>query len=152
LCCDPHTLGSDQDIAAQVTFLRELTKELDESAKMINDLEWVRLEAQQRRARNAELAAGAKGSDNLEQRATEAESKLLDLHLTGRVEDSFRHPMDLYGKMMAVLANLGATGADLPPTNQQVEVNREFRQRLSDAREAYQQVMQSAGTAGAGGR
>ena len=53
--------------------------------------------------------------------------------------------MDLYGSMMAVLANLGATGADLPPTSQQVEVNREFQQRLAEARQSYQQVMQSAG-------
>jgi photosystem II stability/assembly factor-like uncharacterized protein len=167
---DPHTLGSDQDIAAEVSFLRDLTKELDEAAKMINDLEWVRLEAAQRRARTADAAitappatsggaaATAAGSsaqagtvDDLEQRAIAAEEKLVDVHLTGRIEDSFRHPMDLYGKMMAVLANLGATGADLPPTSQQVEVNREFQQRLAEARQAYQQVMQSAGRSITGG-
>ena len=151
---DPHTLGSDQDITAEVSFLRDLTKELDEAAKMINDLEWVRLEAEQRRARNTDVAGGSSASnrsDDLEQRAIAAEEKLVDVHLTGRVEDSFRHPMDLYGRMMAVLANLGATGADLPPTNQQVEVNREFQQRLTEARQAYQQVMQSAGRTGTGG-
>ncbi|MBV9148156.1 MAG: hypothetical protein JO065_19735, partial [Acidobacteria bacterium] len=111
----------------------------------INDLEWVRLEAEQRHARAWDLAQNGNAADDLEQRATTAEEKLLDVHLTGRVEDSFRHPMDLYGRMMAVLANLGATGADLPPTSQQVEVNREFQQRLSEARQAYQEVMQSAG-------
>jgi hypothetical protein len=164
---DPHTLGSDQDIAAEVSFLRDLTKELDEAAKMINDLEWVRLEADQRRARSAATvppansggaavtAAGSSAqagtADDLEQRAIAAEEKLIDVHLTGRVEDSFRHPMNLYGKMMAVLANLGATGADLAPTSQQVEVNREFQQRLSEARQAYQQVMQSTGRSSAGG-
>jgi hypothetical protein len=151
---DPHTLGSEQNIAAQVSFLRDLMKELDDAAKMINDLEWVRLEAEQRRARSADnLSATQNGNaaSDLEQRAVAAEEKLVDVHLTGRVEDSFRHPMDLYGKMMAVLENLGATGADLPPTNQQVEVNREFQQRMAEARQAYEQVMQSAGRGGARG-
>jgi photosystem II stability/assembly factor-like uncharacterized protein len=146
---DPHTLGSDQDIAAQVSFLRDLTKELDDAAKMINDLEWVRLEAEQHQARNPDsllpVSSRVSSSSDLEQRAIAAENKLVDVYLTGRVEDSFRHPMDLYGSMMAVLANLGATGADLPPTSQQVEVNREFQQRLAEARQSYQQVMQSAG-------
>jgi hypothetical protein len=151
---DPHTLGSDQDIAAEVTFLRDVTKQLDEAAKMINDLEWVRLEAEQRHARSADhvnAAHNGNAGDDLEQRAIAAESKLVDVHLTGRVEDSFRHPMDLYGQMMAVLANLGATGADLPPTDQQVAVNHEFQQRLQDARQAYEQVMQSAGKGNTGG-
>jgi hypothetical protein len=148
---DPHTLGSDQDIESEVVFLRGVVKELDDAAKMINDLEWVRLEAEQRRARTADSQTGASSTDDLEQRAIAAEEKLVDVHLTGRVEDSFRHPMGLYGKMMAVLENLGATGADLPPTSQQEEVNREFQQRLSEARQAYQQVMQSAGRPASGG-
>jgi photosystem II stability/assembly factor-like uncharacterized protein len=151
---DPHTLGSEQDIAAQVSFLRDLVKELDNAAKMINDLEWVRLEAEQKRARSADNPSATQNGNaasDLEQRAIAAEEKLVDVHLTGRVEDSFRHPMDLYGKMMAVLANLGATGADLPPTNQHVEVNREFQQRLAEARQAYQQVMESAGRSGTSG-
>ena len=151
---DPHTLGTDQDIVTQVSFLRDLIKDLDEAAKMINDLEWVRLEAEQRRARNADNSTqnGKTSGDDLEQRAIEAESKLLDVHLTGRVEDSFRHPMNLYGRMMAILANLGATGADLPPSNQQLEVNREFQRRLSEARQAYQQVMQATGRGASGGQ
>jgi len=151
---DPHTVGTEQDIAAEVSFLRDLVKELDEASKMINDLEWVRLEAEQRRARTADNSSSAQNgtaASNLEQRAIDAEEKLVDVHLTGRVEDSFRNPMDLYGKMMAVLANLGATGADMPPTTQQIQVNREFQQRLAEAQQAYQQVMQSVGRAGTSG-
>jgi hypothetical protein len=148
---DPNTLGSQQDIEANVSYLRDLVKELDEAAKMINDLEWVRLEAEQRRARTAdERGESHNGNqpDQLEQQAIAAEEKLVDVHLTGRVEDSFRHAMSLYGRMMGVLANAGATGADLPPTSQEVEANRQFQQELSAARQAYQQVMQAAGRRG----
>ncbi|HEU5450527.1 MAG TPA: hypothetical protein VFU76_01000, partial [Terriglobales bacterium] len=90
--------------------------------------------------------------NELAQKAEAAEDQLVDIHLTGRSEDSFRHPMRLYGKMMAVLQNLGETGADLPPTSQEIEVNREFQQRLAQAKTAYEQVMQAANQALKGGQ
>jgi hypothetical protein len=66
----------------------------------------------------------------------------VDVHLTGQVEDNFRHPMRLYGKMLAMAGNLGK-GNDYPPTAQELAVNEEFKQRLADARKEYQAVVES---------
>ena len=50
--------------------------------------------------------------------------------------------MKLYGKMLSMLENLGASGADLPATNQQIAVNQDFQQRLAAAQRAAEQVLQ----------
>ena len=146
---DPNSLGKEQDIAAENQFLHGLVGQLNQAAEMINNLEWVRLEIQQSRDRAG--ASANTGMQELEQKAIAAEDQLVDVHLTGRVEDSFRHPMRLYGRMMAVLQNLGETGADLPPTAQEIEVNRIWQQQLAQAKTAYEQVMQQAKQALRGG-
>jgi len=139
---DPSSLGSEQDVQAQAEFLRGLVKQLDEAADMINHLEWTRLQLEQRRSQLAESQAAdsSKAVDDLEQKVIAAESKLVDIYLTGRVEDSFRHPMGLYEKMTNLMAQLSEGGADLPPTASQIAVNQLFQQRLAEARASYQQL------------
>jgi photosystem II stability/assembly factor-like uncharacterized protein len=149
---DPNSLGSEQDLQAQSKFLRGLVDQINEAATMINNLEWTRAELGQARQRASESpsdAPGAKGLSDLEQKVVAAEGKLVDVYLSGRVEDSFRHPMGLYERMTNVLGQLAENGADLPPTQPQIDANKVFQQELADARAAYQAVMQSAGVRGA---
>jgi photosystem II stability/assembly factor-like uncharacterized protein len=142
---DPSSLGSEQDVQAQAEFLHGLVKQLDEAADMINHLEWTRLQLEQRRSQLADnqAADSSKAIGDLEQKVIAAESKLVDIYLTGRVEDSFRHPMGLYEKMTNLMAQLAEGGADLPPTASQIAVNQLFQQRLAEARASYQQLTSS---------
>jgi photosystem II stability/assembly factor-like uncharacterized protein len=143
---DPNSLGSEQDLQAQAEFLRGLVKEINEAAGMINRLEWTRFQLEpvrQRLSDNPRAVDALKAVGDLEQRAIAAEHKLVDIYLTGRVEDSFRHPMGLYEKMTNLMAELAEGGADLPPTRSQLGVNQLFQQRLAEGRAAYQEVLQS---------
>ena len=143
---DPSSLGSEQDLRTQVEFLHGMVRQLDEAARMIDHLEWIRLQLEQRRQQMGDdpAAEASKAITDLEQKAIAAESKLVDVSLTGRIEDSFRHPMGLYEKMTNLMAQLAEGGADLPPTESQIAVNQLFQQRLSDARAAYQGVTAAA--------
>jgi hypothetical protein len=68
------------------------------------------------------------------------EDQLIDTHLTGNEEDSFRNPMRLYEQMLSLLNNLGVKGADLPPTNAQIEVNSLFQQRIANAQRSVDDI------------
>ena len=87
------------------------------------------------------------------------EELLVDIHLTGNVEDAFRHPMMLYGKLANLESGLAGAGADLPPTDQQVAVNKELTEEdrrgsrtVEDVRRndipAFNQVLKSNGFGG----
>src|SRR5207248_3673229 len=142
---DPKSVGKPEQIEAQVNFLNGLVSQLNQAADLIIQLEWARLQLQQTAQRltgTPNSDAAIKSAHDLEERAIAAEDQLVDVHLTGRTEDSFRHPMKLYGKMLSMLENLGASGADLPATNQQIAVNQDFQQRLAAAQRAAEQVLQ----------
>jgi photosystem II stability/assembly factor-like uncharacterized protein len=143
---DPNSSGTTADVQSQVNFLVGVVSELNQAAEMINHLEWLRLQLEQLQQRlsgtsNAEVVGSA--LKDLAARATEVEDKLIDVHLTGNEEDSFRHPMQLYEQMMSLLNNLGVGGADLPPTGPQIDVNLEFQKRLDDARRSLDEIVRS---------
>jgi photosystem II stability/assembly factor-like uncharacterized protein len=143
---DPNSGGSEADIKVQVDFLVGLVNELNQAAEMINRLEWVRLQLEQLQQRvngtpKADIVDRA--AKDLAAKATETENMLIDVHLTGNEEDSFRHPMQLYEQMLSLLTNLGVNGGDLPPTSQQIEVNLEFQRRLTNARRSLDEVVGS---------
>ncbi|MGE5245279.1 MAG: hypothetical protein ACM3SQ_13700 [Betaproteobacteria bacterium] len=79
------------------------------------------------------------GSQGLEKKIYAVEGRFFPLSLTGRTEDAFMVPSVLYGNQ----ANLGfivENGADLPPTDQAVELNEEQQQQLKRARQAVRQL------------
>ncbi len=48
--------------------------------------------------------------------------------------------MMLYGKLANLEAELSGDGADLPPTDQQVAVNKELAEKIEKARESVKMV------------
>ena len=143
---DPHSTGTEADIRAQVAMSLEMRDELNEVVDMINEIEWLRyqLDGLQNRYRDDKSASAVVGaSEKLEQRAIDVESNLYDVHLTGAREDAFRAPMKLFGRLSALASDVGASGADFSPTTQQVEVHAILRQRLANARELFQELMQT---------
>jgi len=164
---DPGTLGTEADLQAETSFLLQLRDEISEVVDMINHVERTRRQLEDLpgiigadAATNPKAAAALKAAKELETKAVDVEGLLVDVHLTGQVEDAFRHPMMLYGKLANLESGLGGAGADLPPTDQQIAVNKELIEKLSQARErlkafgesdmpAFNQLLKSNGFAAA---
>ena len=54
--------------------------------------------------------------------------------------------MKLYGKLLGLAGNLSESGADLPPTDQQVAVNNELREQLANDRSQFKELTETATT------
>lgn len=146
---DPHTLGTQKDIESEVKFLLTIRGEMSDVANMINRIEWDRKQTENLEhmfAADEKYAGVLKAAKQLEQQEIAAESKLMDVHLTGRTEDSFRNPMGLYGRITNLGALMngapgeGSSGADLPPTDQALAVNAMFVKEIADARGAFTEL------------
>jgi photosystem II stability/assembly factor-like uncharacterized protein len=137
---DPASIGTDAGLQAETSFLLEARNEVNQVADMINDLEWTRrhlqdIATQFHEDKNA--ATVVKATRDLEQKATAMENELEDVTLTGRSEDSFRAPMGIHGKLAFLASAVMGSGSDLPPTNQQVEVNTVLKGRIADVAARY---------------
>lgn len=146
---DPHTLGTQKDIESEVKFLLTIRGEMSDVAEMINRIEWTRRQTENLEhmfAADEKYEGELKAAKQLEQQEIAAESKLMDVHLTGRTEDSFRHPMGLYGRITNLGALMngapgeGSSGADLPPTDQGLAVNAMFVKEIASARTAFTEL------------
>ena len=132
---DPKDLGSDQDIMANTKFLLQIRSAMNQSADTINHIEWARKQLgdlQTMLAANSGDASVLQAAKELEQNMEAVEGRFFPLALTGRTEDAFRVPTTLYGKL-ANLAFLVESGADLPPTDPSVALNKDLEQQLAEA-------------------
>jgi hypothetical protein len=139
---DPGSLGSEADLEAQVKFLLQVRGELNDLADMINHLERTRRQVENlsHTLAGPKAADAAQAAKDFEAKVVEVEGLLFDVHLTGQIEDSFRHPMMLYGKLANLEAELSGDGADLPPTDQQVAVNNKLADKIEKARESVKMI------------
>ena len=148
---DPSSPGTAASIQAQVGFVLQVRGEIDTVADMINHLERTRRQVEdlehllhQGDGRDTTALAAAK---QFAQAAVAVESKLVDVYTTGRSEDIFIHPMQLYGRLSWLITELdgraggGSAGGDLGPTTPQVEVNAQFRQQIAAARQDFERLV-----------
>jgi hypothetical protein len=72
------------------------------------------------------------------------EAKMIDLRNTGRSEDAFRQPVQLYERISWMIGQMvgtgGSGGGDLGPTDQQVAVNNGFKTELAAISEQYKKI------------
>lgn len=139
---DPQDDANEEQIKTNVEFLLQLRDELDQCAKAINHMEWSRKQLDDMKAMFSEDPKNTsvlEAINKVQQQILPVEEKFFPLALTGRIEDAFRAPTRLYGNL-ANLAFLVEGGADLPPTNQSVELNGELRDDLSAAQKAVQEL------------
>jgi hypothetical protein len=146
---DPKSPGTQQSIEAQVAFSREVLGEIDEAARMGNALESMRKQSQDLMtslANDASKAALLQALKTLESNMSTVEAKMIDLRNTGRSEDAFRQPVQLYEKISWMIGQMvgtpggGSGGGDLGPTDQQVAVNNGFKQDLAAIAAQYQGI------------
>jgi photosystem II stability/assembly factor-like uncharacterized protein len=151
---DPKSVGSDQQIKQQVAFMLELRSELNDMAEMINRLEEIRTVSQLQQVLwrdDPKQAAVLKQVSDLEKDATAVEGEMVDVHLSGRPEDSFRHPMQLMeqiGYLGSILDfNWGGGGSDLPPTDSEIAVHKQLQQEIAKCKHRYSEFVNSSGPA-----
>jgi len=117
---DPHSAGTEADIAAQVAMLSALRADLEKGATAVHRIEAMRVQlAALARTGDASVAEAARG---LEEKLADLEMNLVDLRLTGTGQDGVRFGSKLLSKF-GHLAN-GLASGDFRPTDQQVEVQR----------------------------
>jgi uncharacterized coiled-coil protein SlyX len=146
---DPKSPGTQQSIESQVAFSREVLAEIDEVAHMGNALESMRKQAQDLMAKlasDSQKSAVLEDVKKFEANMSQVEAKMIDLRNTGRSEDAFRQPVQLYERISWMIGQMvgnpggGSGGGDLGPTDQQVAVNNGFKQELAAIAAEYKQI------------
>jgi len=134
---DPKSLGTDATLQANTDFLLGIVEDLNASATVINHIEQVRKQISDMREQHGKDRAGAArvaAAIKLDSQLKDVESLYFPLQLTGRTEDAFRVPTRIYGNLTNI-AWLTEGGADLPPTDQAMQLHGEIRQQLAGARQ-----------------
>jgi photosystem II stability/assembly factor-like uncharacterized protein len=125
---DPHSGGTEADIAEQMTMLFQLRRDLDAAADMVDQIEVVRSQLQALPRLVEGDAEIRRAAGELEQKFIDLEMNLVDLRLTGRGQDGVRWGAKLVSKL-GYLAN-GLMSGDFRPTDQQREVQQILEERL----------------------
>ena len=148
---DPHSPGTPATIRAQIAFVREVLAEIDSAAKMGNRMEGLRKEADDAEAsvaNDASKRAVVDAAKAFDAKVSAVESKLIDLRNTGRSEDAFRKPVQLYERISWMIGPMvgtpgsGSSGGDIGPTAQQVAVNAGFKHELAAIAAEYKRIVE----------
>jgi hypothetical protein len=146
---DPKSPGTQQSIGAQVAFTRQVLAEIDDVARMGNGLESMRKQSQdlmQKLGGDPQQSAVLEQVKTAEARMSTLEAKMIDLRNTGRSEDAFRQPVQLYERISWMIGQMvgtpgsGSGGGDLGPTDQQIAVNNGFKQELAAIAAEYKEI------------
>ena len=146
---DPNSAGSDADVEASAKFARAIARDVDTAAGMINQLEWTRLQLESFR----KMLAAAKAphpdlmpAEELEKKVRSVEDRLLQPTLAEADLKSFRGPLELYLKLVWLLAESETGGgdvagnADFPPTQAEREVYELLSEQLADVRRDFEEL------------
>jgi len=139
---DPHSGGTESDIQTQMQFLTGLRDEMNAIAASVNQTESIRA---QLASLEKELGtddtgkAIRKAADDLAEKLTSVESKVLQLKQTGRGQDATRWPPMLASKIGYLAEEAGSS--DFPPTTQQVAVGEELKKQGDQFQQEYQQIV-----------
>lgn len=138
---DPNSGASEAEIQTQSEMLRDLRKDLETGADMVNQIEIIRSQIYRiiGLLQGKENAAVRTAADDLDKKLLEVEDHLIQRKLTGQGQDGVRWPPKLLGKIN-YLAN-GLSGSDFGPTTQQREVHALFKQQLASHRKRLDEVV-----------
>ncbi len=126
---DPHSAGTETDIAAQVAFLREVRADVVAAGEAVHRVEAIRvqLETMSRFADEDELAEAIAA---LQERLVDLQSDMVDLRLTGQGQDGVRFEAKLLQKLGYLTGAIAV--ADFPPTDQEMEVKALLHEQLRE--------------------
>jgi photosystem II stability/assembly factor-like uncharacterized protein len=141
---DPHSTGSESDIQAQMQLVSTLRDEMNALTESVNRVESVRAQIaglEKRLGTDDASKAIRQAAEDLTNKLTAAEGKVLQLKLTGRGQDDVRYPPMLLQKIGYLAAQVGGS-ADFPPTTQQVAVRDELKEQGAKSQQEIQQLLE----------
>jgi len=126
---DPHTAGTEADIAAQAEFLRAVREDVVTAGESVERVEALRVQLQTlaRFTPDPEVKAAAEA---LEKALTDLQMNMVDLRLTGQGQDAVRFEAKLLQKLSYLTG--GVSVADFRPTDQDLEVQQLLHDRLGE--------------------
>ena len=116
---DPHSAGSEDDITAQVAFLRGVREDVVRAGEAVHRVEAMRVQLATVK-RFTDDPAVVESIEGVEEKLIEMQMEMVDLRLTGQGQDGVRFGAPLLQKLGYVSG--GISVADFPPTNQEGEV------------------------------
>ena len=154
---DPGSGASVEEMQKQLAFALDLRSDVGTVVDMVNSLEWTRkqlIDIKAMVASDPQYANDRTGADGgaspgkaitfaaneLEKKVLAVQDKLEDVNLTGYTEDSFRNPMGLFGKFTNLASHIIGSGADMRPTNQEVEVRKELLSQLEALKKQLEEL------------
>ncbi len=140
---DPHSVGSIEDIKAQVKVLHEIHDNMNSVAKMINKIEWIRKQIYDLQ----EILEGNKNAEQILNKSKELDKKFIALEdnfipvgYTGRYDrDGLRWPEKLYERPSVLASGIAQT--DFAPTTQQKEAHEVLSNQLSSYTGEYNELI-----------
>jgi hypothetical protein len=143
---DPNAPGSEEGIQKQFQMMKELWADSQAVAKIVNQIEWIRKQIYDLHDMLQEKEEGKEGLENimkagkaLDEKLIGVEKHLVQLKLTGGMQDILRWPMKLYGKV-SMLAGTVASG-DFEPTEQAKEVHALYKEMIVDYQAQLKAIM-----------
>ena len=124
---DPHSAGTEADIAAQVAFLREVRDDVVTAGDAVRRVEAMRVQLATM-ARFAEDEALTEAITALQNELSHLQMNMVDLRLTGQGQDGVRFGATLLQKLGYLTGAISV--ADFPPTDQELEVKMILQEEL----------------------
>jgi hypothetical protein len=133
---DPHSNGSEGDIAVQTKLLSALSDDVNGVVDAVNQIESIRAQLAVLQAEVGKDETGVAlrtAGDQLNAKLIDIEENLIKMKATGRGQDNVRWTSELVEKL-GYLAN-EVESSDDHPTTQQVAVHDELRERAATYRQ-----------------
>ncbi len=136
---DPNSAGSAADIDAQVEFIKGVRADVTRAGDAIHRVESLRVQlgTLERFADDDALLESIQG---LAQNLAELQMEIVDLRQTGEGQDAVRFGAKLLSKLTYLVRAI--SGADFPPTDQELEVKELLHNELNSHLDAVDAMLQ----------
>ena len=143
---DPQIVSSDADLVASTEMQKRIVKDLNETSDMVNHLETVRRQIEDKLKASQTGAASLRETDA---QLASTEYKLIEKSSTLSDDKYFVQAYKIYSNLIWLNGAVGtgagdeAGGADYRPTDTQVAVLQSIEKDLAVARAEYQAMLKS---------
>ncbi len=135
---DPHSAGTEADIAAQVAFLKEVRRDVVAAGEAVHRVEALRVQLATM-ARFVEDEEIADAISSLQDRLVALQMDMVDLRLTGQGQDGVRFGATLLQKIGYLSGAIAV--ADFRPTDQEMEVKELLGEKLDAHLDALESLL-----------
>jgi len=135
---DPHSAGTEADIAAQVAFIREVRDDVVAAGEAVHRVEAIRVQLATM-SRFADDEALTEAIASLRDDLVDLQMNMVDLRLTGQGQDGVRFEARLLQKLGYLTGAISV--ADFPPTDQELEVKVLLHEQLQEHLEALEALL-----------